>query len=173
MPTAGFQIISRRWKARHLAPRVMRCSARFRAAWAYNDLQAAKQASKLAWNALNDLALRLRNEQDQQRLAAAFMAVDVGILASRLTPRERAEMIRNRGVDRHHANCAPLSLRDACNKIAHHDTAHSAFRIDGRGAHYIVLSGPDQNPTRGPWVAEMLVSRFCSQASKAVAAFQG
>lgn len=151
----------------------MRCSARFRAAWANSDLEAAKQASKLAWAALNDLALRLRNEQDQQRLASPFMAVDVGILASRLTPSERARMISNSGVDRRHENCAPLALRDACNKIAHHDTVHSTFRIDGRGAHYLVLSGPDQNPARGPWVAEVLVSRFCSQASMAVAAIQG
>lgn len=40
-----------------------------------------------------------------------------------------------------HANCGPLNLREALNKLGHYSGDLSTYRVDGRGAHYLVLGG--------------------------------
>ncbi len=123
--------------------------------------------SQRAWDALTNLFEILRNEQDHGYLADVHMAVPVGLLVRSATAQKRSDMIAARRIDRNHPTCAALSLRDALNKVAHYDGSKSTYRIDGRGAHYLVLSGRHGNAN---WVAEFLVSKLCAASAKATRA---
>ncbi|GGZ00081.1 hypothetical protein GCM10011614_13870 [Novosphingobium colocasiae] len=123
--------------------------------------------SQRAWDALTNLFEVLRNEQDHGYLADVHMAVPVGQLVRSATSQEHSDMIAARRLDRNHPACGPLSLRDALNKVAHYDGSKSTYRIDGRGAHYLVLGGRLGNAN---WIAEFLVSKLCAAGARATRA---
>lgn len=78
-------------------------------------------------------------------------------------------MIRAARIDKAHARCRPLALREALNKIAHYRSGVATFRFDRRGAHYLVLGG-SRNGRH--WIAEILVTQLCRNAAAAAAAIR-
>lgn len=124
-------------------------------------------ASETAWNSLSTVFEALRNEQDQGRLDRFFMDQPVGVIVNDVTLEEQRTMIAARKVDRSHSELTRMNLRDALNKIAHHDPVLSTYRVDGRGAHYLVLGASYRNKK---WVAEVLVSTLVKRAESAAKA---
>jgi hypothetical protein len=167
---AHFEVIPRARRARHLVPTIRRCSRRFKKSHAVSDEVAMSAASEEAWAAMTALFDVLRNEHDHGHLPGAFMQTVTAMLVRDVTSIERMKMISERKLDRKHPNIKSISLRDILNKIAHYDANFATYRLDGRRAHYLILSGPDQNLNKGPWVAEVLVSRLCRNAHAAVKA---
>ena len=108
----------------------------------------------------------LRGEQDLGYLSPVLMQVPTGFLAERLSIEDQQKMMLQRKVDR--SMSAKMDLRDALNKIAH--WKDTSFRIDGRGAHYLILSGAHNGKK---WIAEVSVSRLCRNARAAIAAISG
>ncbi|MCA8504684.1 hypothetical protein LGN13_23590 [Burkholderia multivorans] len=108
----------------------------------------------------------LRGEQDNRNLADAPMKVGTGFLATNISNDDQRAMIALKKVDR--SRSIELSLREALNKIAHYK--YQTFRIDGRGAHYVVLGGELHGKL---WVAEFLVSKLCKNATAAIQAITG
>jgi len=129
-----------------------------------------QMTSMAAWNSLTNLFEILRNEEDHGNLPRSYMAVPTGLIADGLTEEQQNGMVAQQKVDRSHPTVSTLGLRDALNKIAHYRTAVAAYRVDGRGAHYLVLGGSFRNRR---WVAEILVSRLCRNASIAADAITG
>lgn len=111
----------------------------------------------------------LRNERDHRYLDPSDLTDTVGLLIEPANQQEQADMVAAHKVDRSHANCGPLTLGGALNKLGHYNAVLSTYRIDGRGAHYLVLGG-----RRGKrnWVAELLVSRLCKKAATAAKAIR-
>jgi hypothetical protein len=165
-----FQVIPRGRRATPHLRALRTASARFKLKLADRDEEGAEAASERAWNALSSLFDILRNEQDQQHLADQFMAEETGYLVKNVSSAEREAMIAAARIDRSHPGFAKIGLRDVLNKIAHHDTRAATFRVDGRGAHYLLLGGEDQKKRR--WVMQVLVTRLYKNASRAVAAIK-
>lgn len=163
---AEFKIIPRRVRGTDLVPTIRRCSADFKRHHLSNNRQAMETVSLKAWQALTELFEILRNEQDQGRLGNNLMAVPTGAIVKDISPVELAGMLAANRIDKSHANFQDMSLRDSLNKIAHHNTSISGYRIDGRGAHYLLLGGEHN---RKPWFAEVLVSRLCTHSATAMA----
>lgn len=158
-----FRPISRRNRAKGLVPKLRSCSTRFRMAFAVGDERKQDSASKDAWDAMVQLFEILRGEQDDGYLDGSAMAVDTGFIVSNLSVAERQQMLSQGRIDR--TRSVPLSLRQTLNKIAHHKGRHTAFRVDGRNAHYLILGGTHQGRH---WVAEFLVSKLCNNAAAAI-----
>ncbi len=164
-----FQIIPRGRRAKpHLAT-IRRSSKFFKQSLAIGDTAGMRRASTHAWDALAATFEILRGEQDDGYLTASYMAVPTGLLVEDLTALEQAAMVTAAKIDKTHARCKSLTLREALNKIAHYRSADATFRVDRRGAHYLVLGG-SRNGRR--WVAEILVSRLCRNAAAAAAAIR-
>lgn len=162
-----FEIIRRGRRAWPALRTIRRSSNQFKIAVSTGDQAKMEATSQRAWDSLTNLFEVLRNEQDHGYLADVHMAVPVGLLVSSATAQERGDMIAARRLDRNHPTCGDLSLRDALNKVAHYDGSKSTYRIDRRGAHYLVLSGRLGNSN---WVAEFLVSKLCAAGAKATRA---
>jgi hypothetical protein len=127
-----------------------------------------ERSSERGWNALAALVEILRGEDDEGYIPGAFMQRTVGRLAEPVTTGERAAMIAAARVNRMHFASKPLTLREALNKLIHYDSASATFRVDGRGAHYLVLGGARQ---KRQWVAELLIaemSRSMGAAARAI-----
>lgn len=164
-----FEIVPRGRRAKpHLAT-IRKSSTLFKNSLAANDADGMRRASARAWDALAATFEILRGEQDDGYLAGSYMQVPTGIFINDATAIEQNDMIGSARVDKAHPLCSPLSLREALNKIAHYKSFDATFRVDRRGAHDLVLGG-SRNGRR--WVAEILVSRLCRNASAAVAAIQ-
>jgi hypothetical protein len=148
---------------------VQLASKRFKALAAAQDQAGMALCSEFAWNSLASLFEMLRNEEDQNRLDRRFMSEPTAYLVNGASATEQAKMIAARKIDRSHLGFKRIGLRDALNKIAHHDTERATYRIDGRGAHYMVLGGTHQ---RRQWVAEILISVLCQNAAAAAAAIR-
>ncbi|ESZ46621.1 hypothetical protein ACYG9R_01720 [Mesorhizobium sp. RSR565B] len=131
-----------------------------------NSVDAAN-ASDDAWKAMVGLFDVLRNEQDHGKPIRYQMSEDTGQPFRGVSHLELLAMLGSCRIDRKHPGIKILSLRDALNKIAHHNKEISTYRLDGRGAHYLVLAGQEGNKQ---WVAEFLVSRFCRNATAAIRA---
>jgi hypothetical protein len=127
------------------------------------------QASTRAWDALAAIFEILRGEQDDGYLADSYMRVPTGVLVERVTAAEQTAMIDAARIDKGHARCGPLTLREALNKIAHYNSGVATFRVDRRGAHYLVLGG---SRNRRRWVAEILVAQLCRNAAAAAVAIR-
>jgi hypothetical protein len=164
-----FEVLPRRTRAKDLVPLIRQCSKRFKKDAAAGDIHAMQSTSHKAWNALTQLFEILRNEQDQGRLAPHFMHQPTAHIVNGVSSSDVAAMISARKIDKSHVGYGPLNLRNTLNKIAHHDTSLATYRIDGRGAHYLVLGGAQGNTL---WVAEILVSRLCKNAAAAVGAIR-
>lgn len=163
MATFYFQQIPRRNRAKGLVPTIRRCSKRFKSAVAAGDDKKQKAASEDAWNAMTKLFEILRGEQDDGYLAPAMMNVDTAFIADGISSADQHKMLSLKKIDR--ARSTTLSLRNTLNKIAHYKIA--TFRVDGRGAHYVLLGGVYKNQH---WVAEILVSKLCKNAAAAIQA---
>ncbi len=125
--------------------------------------------SALAWEALIHLFEGLRNEEDHGHLNRADMHKVTGVITDDVSAAEKQTMIAAKKIDRSHQSCKPMELRVALNKIAHHNIADTTFRVDGRGAHYLVLGGTFYNKH---WVAEVLVSELHRNAAAAARALR-
>lgn len=165
-----FHIIPRGRRARPRLRALRAASARFRVKLAEQDKEGAAAASERAWNALSSLFDILRNEQDHGHLGDQFMAEPTGSLVKDVSAAEQKAMIARAAIDRSHPSFSPIGLREVLNKIAHYDTNAATFRVDRRGAHYLLLGGEDQRKRR--WVMEVLVARLHRNASIAVAAIK-
>jgi D-lactate dehydrogenase (cytochrome) len=102
-------------------------------------------------------------------LADSYMRVPTGFLIEGATAAEQTAMIGAARIDKAHARCGPLALREALNKIAHYRSGVATFRVDRRGAHYLVLGG-SRNGRH--WIAEILVTQLCRNAAAAAAAIR-
>lgn len=162
-------MIPRSRRARAAISAIRHQSRQFRQAVAAKDALRIESVSGGAWDALTNLFETLRNEHDHGYLDRSHLMQSVGLLVEPATRQEQVGMQAARRVDRSHSSCAPLTLIEALNKLGHYDTAQSTYRIDGRGAHYLILGG-----RRGSrkWVAEILVSRLCDEASTAAKAIR-
>lgn len=167
--TLGFEITPRARRADELVPKILNRSRAFKVALAAGDAAQVSKVSREAWDLLSNLFEILRNEEDQGRLDHPYMRLDTGYAVTGLTQVEMAQMISDQRIDRNHAGFGPLSLRDCLNKVAHFDTAYATFRVDGRGAHYLILGGVYR---RQPWLAEILVSKLCTSSRTAVKALR-
>lgn len=164
-----FEIIPRGGRARpHLAT-IRRSSKCFRQSLSADDAAGMQQASVRAWDALAATFEILRGEQDDGYLADSDMQVPTGFLFEGVSTAEQTAMIVARKIDMSDSRCGQLTLREALNKIAHYRSADATFRVDRRGAHYLVLGG---NRNGRHWIAEILVSRLCHNALVAAAAIQ-
>ena len=164
-----FKIIPRGTRAKpHLAA-IRRSSKIFKQSLTAGDAAAMQRASARAWDALAATFEILRGEQDDGFLADSYMRVPTGFLIEGATAAEQAAMIGAARIDKAHARCGPLALREALNKIAHYRYGVATFRVDRRGAHYLVLGG-SRNGRH--WIAEILVTQLCRNATAAAAAIR-
>jgi hypothetical protein len=164
-----FQIIPRSRRARQAIGSIRRRSKQFKQAVAAGDTARIEAVSCGAWDALTNLFETLRNERDHRYLDPSDLTHTVGLLVERVTHQEQADMAAAHKVNRSQVHCGPLSLGDALNKLGHYDAALSTYRIDGRGAHYLVLGGRRGSEN---WMAEILVSRLCAKAAVAAKAIR-
>lgn len=164
-----FKVIPRSRRAREAIRTIRRRSRLFKKAAADCDTARMDAISTSAWDALTVLFETLRNEHDHRYLDPAYLANRVGFLIQPATLQDQASMAAARKINRSHANCRPLILHQALNKLGHYDGAISTYRIDGRGAHYLLLGG---RQNREHWIAEILVSRLCREASWAAKAIR-
>ena len=170
MPVINFEVIARKDRAQDLVPTIREASKEFRRHEKQGDLEKMRAVSEGAWRALSQLFDVLRNEQDQGRLDRSFMRATTGLIAGRLNADEQARFIAAKRVPASYPGVTTLNLRDVLNKTAHFDTVTATYRVDGRGAHYMVLGGPEQDRRYGYWVADILVSKLCNHAEAAVRA---
>lgn len=166
MANSYFQYIPRRNRAKGLVPRIRRCSKRFKDALVAGDKQRQESAASDAWDLLTKLFEILRGEQDDGHLAPALMKVDTALIATGISSDEQKRMLALKRIDR--SRSTSLSLRDTLNKIAHYKEA--TFRVDRRGAHYILLGGIFK---KEHWIAEILVSKLCKNAAAAIQGITG
>lgn len=164
-----FQIIPRGRRVRPIIRAIRHASRRFRDHHATGDAAGMAAASERAWNAMPNLFEILRNEQDQKRLDDRYMQVDTGWQIDGLSAADQSAIVAAGKVRRSRADCERMDLRTALNRAAHFDTAIAGYRIDGRGAHYVVLGGEHR---KRRWVAEILVSTLCKNASAAATAIR-
>lgn len=136
--------------------RLRKCSQRFKRALAANDAENLAQVSRDAWEAMHDLTLSVRKAEDKGAISSGVMPSDTGWIADNPTPPEHQAMMVQKKVDRRHIGAERCSLRKCLNKLAH--ATGSTYRVDGRGAHYLVLTGPNQAASKGPWVCEFNVN---------------
>lgn len=144
-------------------PAIRYYSRQFKNAIEAGDEEKQKIASENAWDAMTRLFEILRGEQDDGNLAPTLMNADTALIADGVSSAEQDHMLAMKKIDR--ARSTPLSLRNSLNKIAHYKTA--TFRVDKRGAHYLLLAGAYRNQY---WVAEILVSKLCKNAATAIRA---
>ena len=166
-PLIHFEVVPRGQRAQDLVPTIRRCSISFKAAHDSQDRGGMETSSREAGNAISLLFETLRGAQDDNKLADSYMSEDTGYVINNLDLQDQLNMISRRRLDRNHTNIATIGLRDALNKFAHYDEGLVAFRIDSRGAHYIILGG---RHGRSRWVSEILVSKLCKNAAAAVKA---
>jgi hypothetical protein len=164
-----FQIIERSRRAQKAISLIRRRSKQFKQAVAANDGARMEKVSEDAWNSLTNLFETLRNQRDHGYLDSSDLADAVGLLIEPVTQQEQANMAEACKINRLHTSCRPLSLAEALNKLGHYNADLSTYRIDGRGAHFLVLGGCRRSRN---WVAEVLVSRLCSKATIAVKAIR-
>lgn len=162
--TGYFRLIPRGRRAVPVLRTIRRASRQFKAAAAEGDAARMDATSERAWNALASLFDILRGAQDEGILDSAYMKVRAGFMVDGVTEQERNDMLSAARLDRSHSGFRSLSLRNALNKVAHHHTSDSTYRIDGRGAHYLVLGGVHEGRR---WVAEILLSKLCQESSRA------
>ena len=146
-------------------PIIQSCSKQFKHCVKNADLSGMEKASKAAWEAMTNLFDVLRNEQDHGHLSASCMNASTGHIVKPLSLQEQNAMIAAGRINKEHLGFGALTLREALNKIAHYDTNLATFRVDGRGAHYLVLGGKQGS---AGWIVEILVSRLCKNAATAV-----
>lgn len=164
-----FEIIPRARRAKEAIRAIRRRSKQFKEAVRGGDVARMQSVSVGAWDALTNLFETLRNERDHRYLNDADLSNSVGLLVQPATQQEQASMAAAHRIDRSHVHCAPLSLREALNKLGHYNATLSTYRIDGRGAHFLVLGGRQRNQN---WLAEILVSRLCYEAMAAAKAIR-
>lgn len=164
-----FEIIPRGRRAKPQLAAVRRSSKRFKQCLAAGDAAGMQLTSIRAWDALSATFEILRGEQDDGYLADSYMRVPTGLLVDRATAVEQAAMIAAARIDRQHGRCGRLTLREALNKIAHYRSGVATYRVDRRGAHYLILGGSQNGQL---WIAEILVSKLCRNAATAAAAIQ-
>lgn len=131
------------------------------------DAPTMDQVSQNAWAVLRQLVLLIRHAEDSNLVSSTAMPTATGVIAENLSLAEQQAMLNSHKVNRRHANCRAASLRECFNKMAH--PTCSTYRVDGRGTHFLLLSGPDQRPTRGPWVIEFSVKRLAEHAAGVIA----
>ncbi len=59
-------------------------------------------------------------------------------------------MIVARKIDMSDLRCGQLTVREALNKFAHYRSADATFRVDRRGAHYLMLGGGETGGIGSP-----------------------
>lgn len=170
-----FEIIPRKKRVIEAERKVRHWSKLFRKAVADGDRGRAEQISDSAWNALLTLFEGLRNERDHRFLDRGDLQQSVGWIISSASRADQVRAYNERKIDCRHSAYSPLSLEDALNKLAHYDEDLSTYRVDGRNAHYVVLCGRRRvREGTQNWVAEILVSKLCSEvrvAARAVRQF--
>lgn len=149
-----------------MTSKLRRHSKRFRFALAEENIEKQTKESIAAWETMVKLFEILRGEQDQGNLAPEPMQAATGYLVICDSIDDQLAMMEQKKIDR--TRSTAISLRDALNKIAHWKS--TTFRVDGRGAHYILLSGK-QSQTK--WVAEIHMAKLCKNCSTAIAAITG
>lgn len=164
----NFEIRARSHGAEEIVPAIRLASKEFKNLLQEGNRESIEHVSATAWEAMVQLFNVLRNEQDHGSPIAPLMSASTAKLVKEITFAEMEAMIRAAKIDRKHAQFADISLRETLNKVAHFDTNFSTYRVDGRGAHYLILGGKDQRQRL--WVAEILVSRLCKCAERAVRA---
>ncbi len=167
--TFHFEVIPRSRRAREAIRDIRLRSKLFKRAAAVGDSARMEAVSGGAWDALTKLFETLRNEHDHRYLDAVHLQSQVGLLIQHLTSQEQVSMSASKRIDRLHPSCRPLTLHQALNKLGHYDGATSTYRVDGRGAHYIVLGGRQHQQN---WIAEILISRLCKEAASAANAIR-
>lgn len=123
------------------------------------------EMSNQAWGVIQALAFAIRGAQDAGRLSLT-VCPNTGSVVKDATIADATAMIANAKVDKKHPNFGSLALRDCFNKLIHAE--HATYRIDGRGSHFQITSGPDQNPRKGPWVAEIRIARFADDCEATI-----
>ena len=164
-----FEIIPRGKRAKRHLDAIRRSSKIFKQGLVAGDVAGMQRASARAWDALAAMFEILRGEQDDGYLADSYMQVPTGFLVEGVTAAEQTAMINAARIDKAHGRCGPLTLREALNKIAHYRSGVATFRVDRRGAHYLVLGG---SRSGRHWVAEILVTKLCRNAATAAEAIR-
>lgn len=149
--------------------RLRKCSMRFKKALADGDAAAQNIVSRDAWSTMHDLTLLIRKAEDDGAALSSVMPIDTGWIAENLLPADRTSMMLHEKVSRRHPKTKRCALRKCLNKLAHAEA--STFRVDGRGAHYLVLTGPDQSASKGPWVCEFNVNTLAAHCAKVIGHF--
>ena len=159
-----FKVIPRSLRARKAINAIRVRSSQFKKALRQNDEQRQDQAAEAAWSSMTQLFECLRNERDYKYLDASELQRPVGLIVERVEQNALSAMVARTRLDRHHPDCKPLTQNDALNKLAHYDESNTTYRIDGRGAHFLLLVGSRHGHK---WIAEFLVSRLCQSAAEA------
>lgn len=144
-------------------------SIRFKRAWLDGDVDLQNTVSRRAWETMHDLLMVIRKAQDNGVTAKGYSLVDTGWLAEALTQVEQQSMMAGKKIDRRHQNARKCSLRECVNKLAHLE--NSTFRVNGRGSHYVVLTGQNQSKTK-LWVCEFNINTFATHCAKVIAQFR-
>lgn len=166
MQTSYFRHIPRRNRAKGLTSKIKRHSKRFKIALAEGNIEKQNKESSAAWGTMVQLFEILRGEEDSENLAPELMQAPTGYLVLCESTAEQLTMMGQKKIDR--ARSTTISLREVLNKIAHWKT--TSFRVDGRGAHYILLSGTQQHKK---WVAEIHIPKLCKNCSTAISGIAG
>ena len=149
--------------------RLRKSSMRFKKAFANGDTDVQGIASRDAWSTMHDLTLLIRKAEDNGAAAHSVMPSDTGWIAEDLSLVDQQSMMSCKKVNRKHLKANRCSLRKCLNKLAHSKT--TTFRVDGRGSHYLVLTGPDQSASKGPWVCEFNVNTFATHCANVIRLF--
>ncbi|MCF5245328.1 hypothetical protein GIW33_27970 [Pseudomonas syringae] len=143
-----------------------RHSRRFKIALAEANIEKQNKESIAAWETMVQLFEILRGEEDSANLASELMQAPTGYLVLCISTEDQHAMMEQKKIDR--ARSTVIGLREALNKIAHWKGTN--FRVDGRGAHYILLSGTQREKK---WVAEIHIPKLCKNCSAAIAGITG
>lgn len=149
--------------------RLRKCSLRFKKALANGDTDEQTVLSRDAWTTMHDLTLLIRKSEDNGAATQGIMPNNTGWIAENLSLADQQSMMSRKKVNRRHQKATRCPLRKCLNKLAHQTAA--TFRVDGRGSHYLVLTGPDQSSSKGPWVCEFNINTLATHCANVIRQF--
>lgn len=124
--------------------------------------------SNQGWSTLLELFVFLRNEEDAGRIPSTRMQAATAKIIKKTTAGVVNQAVNGKKLPKGIGK-SDASLREALNKIAHKNMLMSTFRVARTGAHYLILSGPEQNPLNGFWVIEIHMSTLFKRCREAMA----
>ncbi len=117
--------------------------------------------SNRAWADIITIAIYIRKKDDENAITREVMSKPTAVIVEDLAADDRDVLIGNARIGSRNPYAKAATLRTTLNKVVHYDQQHSTYRVSNK-AHYLVLSGPDTNSRKGPWVIEIHIPKLCA-----------